>query len=98
MTTLFDVIWIAYKKIVVYALSSVWDPLFNVDWNRFGVDRNTGMFFCEGCMKEVGVKTDISRVIISIYSFSWKCKQFGKQLVLIANGEKQQLPEEILLL
>ena len=62
------------------------------------MDRNTGNVFCEGCVKEVGVKTDISRVIISIYSFSWKCKQFGKQLVLIANGEKQQLPEEILLL
>ena len=56
------------------------------------------MFFCESCTKEVGVKTDIFRVIISIYSFSWKCKQFGKQLVLIANGEKQQLPEEVLLL
>ena len=45
------------------------------------------MFFCESCTKEVGVKTDIFRVIISIYSFSWKCKQFGKQLVF--TGEKQ---------
>ena len=62
------------------------------------MDRNTGNVFCEGCMKEVGVNTDILRVIISIYSFSWKCKQFGKQLVLIANGEKQQLPEEVPLL
>ena len=49
---------------------------------------------------EVGVKTDIFRVIISrpIYSFLWKCEQFGKQLVFIATGEKQQLPEEVVLL
>jgi len=60
------------------------------------VDRNTGNVFCESCMKEVGVNTDIFRVIISTYSFSWKCEQFGKQLVF--TGEKQQLPEEVLLL